>query len=164
MKHVVLAMDQSGSMATSLIYGGVYGSVLASLPALEVRAFAFSTDIVDLTDHLDDPVELLFAARLGGGTDIAQALDYADQVIQFPADTVLVLLTDLFEGGSADRLFERANHLVKRGVKVVTLLALNDDGEPAYDHAVAQEFANMGIPAFACTPDAFPDLLAEAIR
>ena len=164
LKHVVLAMDQSGSMATSLIYGGVYGSVLASLPALDVKAFAFSTDIVDLSDHLSDPVEMLFAARLGGGTDIAQALDYADQVIEFPTDTVLILLTDLFEGGSEDRLFERANHLVKRGVQMVCLLALSDDGEPAYDHTVAQEFANLGIPSFACTPDAFPDLLAEAIR
>lgn len=163
LRNVVLGMDQSGSMATSLIYGGVYASVLASLPALDLRAFAFSTDVVDLTDYLDDPVELLFATRLGGGTDIAQAIEYTNQIIDQPNDTLFVLLTDLFEGGSEGRMIERTNQLVKRGVKVVCLLSLSDEGEPAYDHAMAQEFANLGIPAFACTPDAFPELLAQAI-
>jgi uncharacterized protein with von Willebrand factor type A (vWA) domain len=163
LKRLIVAMDQSESMSTSLIYGGIYASVLASLPALEVRAFAFSTDIVDLSEMLHDPVEMLFSVRLGGGTDIGQALQYANQMIEFPSETLMVLLTDLYEGGSSEKLLKNAKQLVGRGVRLVSLLALNDDGEPAFDHAMAQAFADLGVPVFACTPDAFPEQLARAL-
>lgn len=161
-KEIVIAMDQSGSMGTSLLYAGVYASVLASLPALRVRMFAFSTEIADLSEHLNDPVELLLAARLYGGTDIAQAVSYADQIIERPSDTVFLMITDLFEGGREDEMLAQFHHLVSRGVRVICLLALDDEGEPAYSHSTAQELVGMGIPSFACTPDAFPDLLAQA--
>lgn len=163
-KEIVIAMDQSGSMGTSLLYAGVYASVLASLPTLRVRIFAFSTEIADLSEHLSDPVELLLAARLNGGTDIAQAVSYADQIIERPSDTVFLIITDLYEGGREGDMLAKFHHLVSRGVRVICLLALDDEGEPAYSHSTAQKLADMGIPSFSCTPDSFPDLLAQALH
>ena len=117
----------------------------------------------DLTEELTDPVELLFGVQLGGGTDINAALTYCQQVITKPLDTVLVLITDLYEGGNQDGMRKRAAELTSAGVQVIVLLALNDEGAPMYDHQNAQYFSNLGVPVFACTPDKFPDLMAAAI-
>jgi hypothetical protein len=163
LKDVVLCLDQSGSMGTSVVYSGIFGSVMASIPAIKTRMVVFDTAVADLTDELDDPVDLLFGVQLGGGTDIHAALSYCQQIITKPADTVLVLITDLFEGGNDDNMRKRATELTAAGVQVIVLLALNDDGAPAYDHSNAQFFSNLGIPVFACTPDKFPDLMAAAL-
>ncbi|SHM46477.1 VWA domain-containing protein [Chitinophaga sp. CF418] len=163
LKDVVLCLDQSGSMGTSVVYSGIFGSVMASIPAIKTRMIVFDTAVADLTEELDDPVDLLFGVQLGGGTDIHAALSYCQQIITKPADTVLVLITDLFEGGSDDNMRKRAAELIAAGVQVIVLLALNDDGAPAYDHSNAQFFSNLGIPVFACTPDRFPDLMAAAL-
>lgn len=163
MKDVVLCIDQSGSMGTSVIYSGIFGAVMASIPAIQTRMVVFDTNVVDLTDELDDPVELLFGVQLGGGTDINRALTYCQQVTQRPADTVLVLITDLFEGGDNQEMRKRAKALTEAGVQVVVLLALNDEGAPSYDHGNAEFLASLGIPVFACTPDKFPDLMAAAL-
>jgi hypothetical protein len=163
LKDVVLCLDQSGSMGTSVVYSGIFGSVMASIPAIKTRMVVFDTAVADLTDELKDPVDLLFGVQLGGGTDINAALSYCQQIITKPADTVLVLITDLFEGGSDDNMRKRAAELIAAGVQVIVLLALNDDGAPAYDHSNAQYFSNLGIPVFACTPDKFPDLMAAAL-
>ena len=163
LRSVVLCVDQSGSMATSVVYAGIFGAVLASLPSLETRVVVFDTAVVDLTDQLDDPVELLFGTQLGGGTDIARALSYCQGLIRQPNDTILVLISDLYEGGNVEELHKRAATLIGAGVQIIALLALNDDGAPSYDHRVAAAMAELGIPAFACTPDLFPDLMAAAI-
>lgn len=163
LKDVVLCLDQSGSMGTSVIYSGIFGAVMASIPAIQTRMVVFDTNVVDLTDELQDPVELLFGVQLGGGTDINRALTYCQQIIQRPADTVLVLITDLYEGGDAAEMRKRARTLVEAGVQVVVLLALNDEGAPSYDHGNAAYMATLGIPVFACTPDKFPDLMAAAL-
>lgn len=163
LKDVVLCIDQSGSMGTSVIYSGIFGAVMASLPAIQTRMVVFDTAVVDLTDELDDPVELLFGVQLGGGTDINRALTYCQQITQRPNDTVLVLITDLYEGGNQEEMRKRAKSLVEAGVQVVVLLALNDDGAPGYDHGNAEFMASLGIPVFACTPDKFPDLMAAAL-
>jgi Mg-chelatase subunit ChlD len=164
LRDIVLLVDQSGSMAASCVYAGIFGAVLASLPAVSTRVVAFDTSVVDLSDHLSDPVELLFGIQLGGGTDINRALAYAQQVIRRPADTVLVLISDLYEGGNRAEMLKRAAALAAAGVNVVALLALSDEGAPSFDHANAAELAAFGIPAFACTPDQFPDLMAAALR
>jgi Mg-chelatase subunit ChlD len=164
LRDVVLCLDQSGSMAASAVYAGIFGAVLASLPALSTRVVAFDTNIIDLTQYLHDPVELLFGIQLGGGTDINRALAYCQTLVRRPADTVLVLITDLFEGGNREELVKRAAAIVGSGVTLVTLLALSDRGAPAFDHDLAAEFAGLGIPAFACTPDQFPALLSVALR
>jgi hypothetical protein len=163
LKDVVLCIDQSGSMGTSVVYSGIFGSVMASIPAIRTRMVVFDTAVVDLTEELTDPVELLFGVQLGGGTDIKLALGYCQQVITKPLDTVLVLVTDLFEGGDSGGMRKKAVELTAAGVQVIVLLALNDDGAPGYDHGNAQFFADLGVPVFACTPDKFPDLMAAAL-
>ncbi len=163
LKDVVLCLDQSGSMGTSVIYSGIFGAVMASIPAIQTRMVVFDTNVVDLTEELSDPVELLFGVQLGGGTDINRALTYCQQIIQRPTDTVLVLITDLNEGGNPEEMRKRAKALTEAGVQVIVLLALNDDGAPGYDHQNAAYMATLGIPVFACTPDKFPDLMAAAL-
>ena len=163
MKDIILCVDQSGSMGTSVIYSGIFGSVLASIPAVSTRMVVFDTAVVDLTDDLQDPVDLLFGVQLGGGTDIARALTYCQGVITRPQDTVLVLVTDLYEGGDAREMRKKFVSLVNSGVQLIVLPALNDDGAPSYDKSHAEFLANIGVPTFACTPDKFPDLMAAAL-
>jgi Mg-chelatase subunit ChlD len=162
-KEIILCLDQSGSMAASVVYASVFGAVLAQVRALSTRVVVFDTSVVDLTDQLDDPVDLLFGVQLGGGTDISAALAYCAGQITRPRDTILVLISDLFEGGDPDAMLTTAGALVASGVTVVALLALSDEGAPAYDHDHAAALAALGFPAFACTPDQFPDLMAAAI-
>lgn len=163
LKDVILCLDQSGSMGTSVIYSGIFGSVMASMPAIQTKMVVFDTSVVDLTEELTDPVELLFGVQLGGGTDIHKALTYCQQLVKRPNDTVMVLITDLFEGGDPEGMRKRAAELVASGVQLIVLLALNNDGAPSYDHQNAKWFADIGAPVFACTPDQFPDLMATAL-
>ena len=163
-RDVIVAIDQSASMADSVVYASVFGAVLASIPAFHTHVVAFDVAVADLTPLLHDPVDVLFGVQLGGGTDIAQAIGYCQQLITRPADTLLILVTDLFEGGNAALLHDRIGALAQAGVCVVVLLALSDQGAPAYDHVQAAQLAELGVPSFACTPDAFPDLLAAALE
>jgi Mg-chelatase subunit ChlD len=164
MRHVVLCIDQSGSMAASVVYSAIFGAVLASLPAVSISLVVFDTSIVDLTDQLDDPIDLLFSTRLGGGTDINRAVAYCQQLIRAPCDTIFVLISDLYEGGVESEFLKRAAALTASGVQFVTLLALSDEGAPAFNAPLAAQLATLGVPAFACTPDRFPELLAAAIQ
>ncbi len=163
LKDVVLCLDQSGSMGSSVVYSGIFGAVMASIPAIQTKMIVFDTAVVDLTASLSDPVELLFGVQLGGGTDIHAALSYCKQIIHRPLDTVLVLITDLYEGGNQNEMRKKAIELVQSGAQLIVLLALNNDGAPAYDHQNAQFFADLGVPVFACTPDQFPNLMAQAL-
>lgn len=163
-RDVILAIDQSGSMAESVVYASLFGAVLASVRTLRTSLVVFDTAVVDLTDKLEDPVEVLFGTQLGGGTDINRALAYCEGLVTRPADTIMVLISDLYEGGVRASLLRRARALVESGVQVVALLALSDSGTPSYDADNAAALTALGIPAFACTPDLFPDLMATAIR
>ncbi|PRY15816.1 VWA domain-containing protein [Kineococcus rhizosphaerae] len=163
-RDVVLLVDQSGSMAESVVHAGVFGAVLASLSTLKTSMVVFDTAVVDLTDQLADPVDVLFGTQLGGGTDINRAIAYGQSLVTRPADTTFVLISDLYEGGVQEEMLRRVGSLVAAGVQVVVLLALSDSGAPAYDAANAAALAELGVPAFACTPDAFPDLLAVALE
>ncbi len=162
--EVVLCVDQSGSMATSVVYSSIFAAVMASLPAVKTRLVCFDTAIVDLTDDLADPVQVLFGVQLGGGTDINRAIAYCEDQIERPSKTHLVLISDLFEGGNAEELLGRIARLVAAGVNVIALLALTDTGRPGYDPKNAEAFAALGVPVFACTPDQFPALMAAALR
>jgi hypothetical protein len=164
LRDIILCVDQSGSMATSVVYAGIFSAVLASLPAVQTPQVEFDTEIVDLTEMLQDPVEVLFGTQLGGGTDINQALAYAQGLVRQPEDTILVLISDLYEGGNQSEMRKRLRSIVASGIQLITLLALNDDGAPCYDHKNTQFMASLGAPAFACTPDLFPDLMAAAIQ
>lgn len=163
MRHIILLLDQSGSMAGSVVYAAVFGAVLASMHSVETQLVAFDTAVVDLSAHLHDPVDLLFGTQLGGGTDIHKALAYAQTLVQVPQDTILVLISDLYEGGNRDEMLKKAHALRQAGVTLVALLALSDEGAPGYDHDNAAALSALDIPAFACTPQVFPDLMAAAI-
>ncbi|PSR68725.1 hypothetical protein C8258_09610 [Nocardia sp. MDA0666] len=162
-REVVLAIDQSGSMAASVVYASVFGAVLASMRSLKTSLVVFDTAVVDLTEQLSDPVDVLFGTQLGGGTDINRAIAYCGQLITRPADTLFVLISDLYEGGIRDEMLRRVSAMKEAGVQVLVLLALSDEGAPAYDHDNAAALAALGVPAFACTPDRFPDLLSVAL-
>lgn len=164
LRDIILCVDQSGSMATSVVYSGIFGAVLASLPAVRTQVLVFDTNVVDLSDKLDDPVEVLFGTQLGGGTDINRAVGYCQSLIRQPDQTIMVLISDLIEGGVRENLLKRAASIVSSGVSLITLLALSDDGAPVYDHLNAAALAALGSPAFACTPDKFPSLMAAAIQ
>ena len=164
LRNVILLIDQSGSMATSLVYASVFGAVMASIRSVKTNVVVFDTAVVDLSEYLDDPVELLFATQLGGGTDINKALKYTRQLIQNPGETILVLISDLYEGGNEQEMMKTIASLKAAGVQLISLLALNDKGAPVYDKDNAAKLAAMDIPVFACTPDQFPPLMAAAIK
>lgn len=164
LKNVILCLDQSGSMASSVVYAGVFGATLASIRALKTQVVAFDTSVIDLTPVLSDPVELLFSVQLGGGTDIEQALRYSQSLVRSPSDTIMVLVSDLLEGGDNERFLKRAAAIKASGVNLICLLALSDEGTPYYDHRNAEWLAGQDIPCFACTPERFPELMAKAIK
>ncbi|MEO1291647.1 MAG: VWA domain-containing protein [Pseudomonadota bacterium] len=161
---VILCVDQSGSMAQSVVYASVFAAVMASLPSVSTRLIAFDTAVADLSDLLRDPVDVLFGVQLGGGTDIGAALSYASSLVSRPEDTTLVLISDLYEGGDPAVMLHRLALLKQTGVRVIVLLALNDDGRPGYAQEHAVKVAALDIPAFACTPQQFPDLMAVCLR
>jgi Mg-chelatase subunit ChlD len=164
LRDIVLCIDQSGSMAASIVYSSIFGAVLASLRAVTTRLVVFDTAVVDLTDHLHDPVDLLFGTQLGGGTDINRAVTYCRQHITRPAQTIFVLVSDLYEGGVAENLLRQTAELTSSGVSMICLLALSDQGSPCYDEKLASQMTALGAPSFACTPDLFPSLMATAIK
>lgn len=162
---VIVDMDQSGSMADSVVYGAVCGSIFASLPALETHVVAFDTEVVDLTEQCGtDPVDMLFGVQLGGGTDINKSVGYCERFIQEPSRTLFILITDLYEGGNQAQLVRRLGEMVSSGVRALCLLALNDSGAPSFDEGLARKLAALGIPCFACTPQRLPELMAGALR
>jgi len=162
--EVILCVDQSGSMATSVVYASIFAAVMASLPVVQTKLVCFDTSIIDLTDDLADPVEVLFGVQLGGGTDINHAVACCEDKIERPSKAHMILITDLFEGGNAKELVGRLARLKANGTNVIVLLALTDTGRPSYDPNLSGIIASMGIPVFACTPDQFPDLMACALR
>jgi Mg-chelatase subunit ChlD len=164
LRDIVLCVDQSGSMASSVVYAGIFGAVLASLRAISTRMVVYDTAVVDLTDDLQDPVDLLFGTQLGGGNDTPRALRYCQQIITRPAQTILVLITDLYEGSLSEKMIQLAGEIVASGVQMICLLALDDKGTPSYEHHNAARMMSLGIPTFGCTPELFPDLMAAAIQ
>ncbi|WP_223626222.1 VWA domain-containing protein [Microbacterium sp. EST19A] len=163
-REIILCIDQSGSMADSVVYSAVFGAVLASLPSLHTRLVVFDTVVVDLTDQLDDPVDVLFGVQLGGGTDINGALAYCRSRLERPEETIVVLISDLYEGGIAEEMLRQAQAIVGSGATMIALLALSDRGTPSFDAQHAAALSEIGVPSFACTPDLFPDLMAAAIE
>jgi len=162
--EVMLCVDQSGSMASSVVYASIFAAVMASLPVVATKLVCFDTAVVDLTEDLADPVEVLFGIQLGGGTDIDRAIAYCESRIERPSKAHLILISDMYEGGNANSLVDRIARLVTTGVNVIVLLALTDTGRPSYDPNLSGRVAALGVPVFACTPDQFPELMATALR
>ncbi len=161
---VILDVDQSGSMGESVIYSSIMSCILASMASLRTHIVAFDTNVVDLTEKCDDPVDLLFGFQLGGGTDIERSVAYCQQFVENPAKTLFFLVTDLEEGGNRAGLLRRLKELKESGVTVVCLLAIADGGKPYYDAQMAERVAALSIPCFACNPQMLPALLERAFR
>lgn len=162
---VIVDIDQSGSMADSVIWASVIGSIFASIPALDTRVVVFDTEVVDLTEQCaNDPVDMLFGIQLGGGTDINKSVAYCEQYITEPKKTLFIIVSDLYEGGNRGALIRRMRELREAGVRTMCLLALSDQGQPFYDENLARVFARDGTPCFACTPSLLPELVEGALK
>lgn len=162
--NIILDIDQSGSMGESILYSTVVGCILAKMSSISTRVVAFDTNIVDLTEKYDDPVDMLFGIQLGGGTDIYKSVRYCEQYIEDPKKTILFLVSDLEEWGNHGALINKMRYLKESGVTVICLLAISDDGEPYYNKDLANKFAGFGIPSFACSPNLLPELLEKTLK
>jgi hypothetical protein len=163
--NIIIAMDQSGSMHGSLIYGGIMGAILASIPAVETHVVAFNhEEVVDLTELCSDPVDLLFGIQLSGAEDYWMATSYCERFMHTPAKTLYILIADLHDTSPNEARFVRKMEgLLESGVKAVCLLAISDQGKPAFNESLAKKLSTLGMPCFGCT-DRLPDLLAAAIK
>jgi Mg-chelatase subunit ChlD len=160
---IILCVDQSGSMADSVIHSAVMAGILAGLPAFRVKLVVFDTSVVDLSEHADDPVETLMSVQLGGGTDIAQAVRYCAQLVENPHRTVLVLVTDFCEGGPTGELVRAVTMLAEARVKLLGLAALDGRADPVYDRAMAERLAACGMEIAALTPQRLAHWLVKVV-
>ena len=161
---VILDIDQSGSMGESVIYSSIMSCILASMSVIKTKVVAFDTNIVDLSEKCEDPIDLLFGFTLGGGTDIEKSIKYCTKYIENPKKTIFFLISDLEEGGNRAGLLRRLTQMKEDGVIVICLLAISDSGKPYYDANMAQRIANNGIPCFAAAPQMLPRLLEKAMK
>jgi len=160
LSRLILAVDQSGSMANSVVHASIIACILAGIPSFKTNLVIFDTDVLDFTAELSDPISLLFSVQLGGGTHIAKALKYCQTLVTHPAETTLILISDLYEGDLVDNMFSIIQMMQKEGVNMISLLALDNDGVPSFDKKNGARLASMEIPSFACTPQQFPSLMA----
>lgn len=161
---IILCVDQSGSMLGSVIHAGVLASILAALPALQVKLVVFDTSVVDLSERVDDPVDLLLSVRLGGGTDIGKAITYCEGLIGQPTRTVLALISDFEEGGSPATLVRAVRRLAEARVTLIGLAALGEEAAPVFDRAMAARLADAGMAIAALTPDRFAEWLNGVMK
>jgi len=162
--RVIVLVDQSGSMGESVVYSSIVAAVFASLPALDTRLVFFDTSIADVSDQLSDPIEILFGVQLGGGTDIAKAVRYGASLVGQPEKTLVLLITDLYEGGNQADLLQQLGILRESRTHVLCVLALNDSGMASYDRDMARKVANLDIPTFAATPNKLVEAVEQALR
>lgn len=162
--HVILVVDESGSMLTSVIHSAVMAGIFAKLPMLRTSLVIFDTTVVDLSDRVDDPVETLMSVQLGGGTDIGNALLYSEGLIENPHRTMVVLISDLEEGMSPQRLYQTSIDIMESGAKLIALTALDDTATPVYDRTIAQKMADLGAYVGALTPLKLVDFMANVMR
>ena len=161
---VVFCVDQSGSMAPSLIHAAVMGAIFAGLPGISVRFVVFDTSIVDLSDQIGDPVDLLLSVQLGGGTNIGQAVSYCEaKLVKVPTRTLFILVSDFYEGGPPGALVAAVKRLAEARVKMLGVAALDETGRADFDKAMAGRLADVGMPVSAVTPDRLADWVGEQL-
>jgi Mg-chelatase subunit ChlD len=162
--HVVVCVDQSGSMLESAIFSAVMASIFAELPAVKTSLVLFDTQVVDLSNQVGSPVDVLLTIQLGGGTDITQALQYCGQLVREPARTIVVLITDFYEGRPEQDLVRQVRAMADSGVRMVGLGALGYDARPQYNKATASKCRKVGMDILVCTPEKLAECMAEIIR
>jgi Mg-chelatase subunit ChlD len=162
--HVVIAVDQSGSMLDSAIFSAVMASIFYELDSVRTSLFLFDTQVVDLSDQVGQPVDVLLKVQLGGGTNIAAAVRYAAQLVREPQRTILVLITDFYEGGDERDLIRQTEDMAQAGVRMVGLGALGYDARPAYNRETAKKLRKVGMDVLVCTPEKLADCMAQIMR
>lgn len=162
--RVVIAVDESGSMLDSVIHSAVMAGIFAKLPMLDTKLVIFDTQVVDLSSHLEDPVATLMSIQLGGGTFITGALQYCETLIDHPHRTVVVLVSDLCEGGSVSALLGVSRGIIESGAKLICLTALDMEANPVYDRHTAQKLADLGAHVGAMTPEALGDFMGKIMN
>ena len=162
--RVIIAVDESGSMLDSVIYSAVMAGIFAKLPMIETKLVIFDTSVVDLSEYVDDPVEILLGVQLGGGTDINNAVSYCETLCNNPYETVYVVVTDLYEGSNPGYLLKTCSDIISSGSKMIFLTALDRDSNPAYDVNLGQKLADMGAFVGAMTPEQLGDHIGKMIR
>lgn len=161
--HIIITVDESGSMLSSVIYSAVMAGIFAGLPVLKADLIIFDTNVVDLTDYVSDPVEALMNVQLGGGTDISKALDYAASKITQPSKTIVVLVSDLYDGYDYRQMYRRVYDIVESGAKMFVLPALDFEAQGSYDKNAAQKMANLGADVAAITPKELAQWIAKIV-
>ncbi len=161
--RIVIAVDESGSMLDSVIHSAVTAGIFAKLPMLDTRLVIFDTNVVDLSDHLDNPVETLMSVQLGGGTNIGQAVRYCEGLIDNPDKTIFVLITDLYEGGNVNELYATSRNIIESGAKMIVLTALDVNANPNYNRTVAARLVDLGAHVAAMTPEQLADWVGGVI-
>lgn len=161
--NIIIAVDESGSMLDSVIYSAVMAGIFAKLPMIDTKLIIFDTEIVDLSGYIDDPVEVLMGMQLGGGTDIGKAISYCESLCSNPYETIIVTVTDLYEGGNVKTLLKTCADIIGSGSKMIFLTALDSDANPAYDKNIGQKLADMGAFVGAMTPEQLGDYIGKMI-
>jgi Mg-chelatase subunit ChlD len=161
--EVIVCVDQSGSMASSVMYSAICASILTALPSVRVRLILFDTSVTDVTEIATDPVAVLMTAQLGGGTDIAKAMTYCESLVATPARTVVALISDFEEGGSVTHLMAAVSRLREAGVTLLGLAALDEDAEPSFDRQMADRLSARGMEIAALTPEHFAEWLGDVM-
>jgi Mg-chelatase subunit ChlD len=158
-----MAVDCSGSMTDSVIHSAVMAGIFKGLPSLRISLLAFDTAIVDLSDEVDDPTEILMSVQLGGGTNICGALEHCESLVRSPTRTIVIVVTDFFEGGSTEGMVAAIKRLCESGVRVIGLAALDAVAQPAYDHQTAERCVAAGAEVAALTPERLAEWLGRII-
>jgi len=162
--HVIISVDQSGSMLDSAIFSAVMASIFAELPAVKTSLYLFDTDVADLTDQVGQPVDVLMSIQLGGGTDITKALQYGQQLVREPSRTIVVLITDFYEGRDERDLIQQVRVMADSGIRMIGLGALGYDARPAYNKTTAGKCRKAGMDILVCTPENLAECMAQIIR
>lgn len=163
--HLTLCVDVSGSMEASTIYAAMTAAILAGVPALSVSFLAFSTEVIDMSEIVEDPLALLMEVSIGGGTDIAKCVRFARSELRVPSRSIVLVLSDFHEGGgSSSRLVSEVRSLIDSGAHVLGLAALDDRGAPSYHAATAQALVDAGMPVAALSPLELAQWVGDKIR
>jgi hypothetical protein len=161
--QVIVVVDESGSMVSSVIHAAVTAAIFVGVGSLKTHLVLFDTNVVDVTDHVGDPVEAIMKVQLGGGTDIGNAMSYAAGLVENPRRAIVVLITDFFEGGPPERLLRVTKGLIEGGTTVLGLAALDDRADPTYDRGLAEQVAALGAHVGAMTPSELAEWVAKAV-
>lgn len=161
--NIIILIDESGSMLDSVIYSSIMASIFANLPYLSVKLIIFDISIVDLSEYIKEPIDILFKVQLGGGTDIPMALEYAKKIITAPDKTIVLLISDLFDSNNYKFMYKSANDIIESGSKLFVLTALDYNSNISYDKEAARYFSKIGARVGALTPDKLSKWISETI-